>query len=113
MGGGGERRDNEAVEPLPAGARVPPSPPRPPAPPTTGWMGGPGEPPPRSPHLAPRPTVVEFLRQCLRELGKVSWPPGRTLRTNATVIVLTVIGVILALGTLELAFGGIAGRLFS
>ena len=76
-------------------------------------MGRPGEPPPRPPHLAPRSTVVEFLRQCLRELRKFSWPPGRTLRTNATVIVLTVIVVILALGTVDLAFGVIAGRLFS
>ena len=37
------RRKTVVVEPLPAGARVPPSPPRPPAPPTTTeWMDRPG-----------------------------------------------------------------------
>jgi preprotein translocase SecE subunit len=103
-------RDNEGVEPLPAGARMPPSPPRPPAPPTTGGLdrsgGSPLRPPAGEP---PRPTIVEFLRQCRSEFRKVVWPSGRSIRSNATVVLFTVIMAVVGLGMLELAVGWLAG----
>jgi len=37
------------------------------------------------------------------------WPDRRTLGHNATVIVLTVVVLVVALGTLELAVGTLAG----
>lgn len=73
-------------------------------------MDRPGGPPWRPPsRVAPRPTVAEFLRQCIAELAKSSWPAARVVRTNTTVLFLTVVTVIVALGTLELAFGRLVG----
>jgi preprotein translocase subunit SecE len=109
------RRDNGDAEPLPAGARVPPSPPTPPAPLTTGWMDRPGGSPSRPPvWTAPRVTFAEWLRQCLSEFRKIVWPPnGRAVRTNSAIMLLIVILLVVGLGTLELAVGRIAGGLFS
>ena len=102
------------MEPLPAGARMPPSPPRPPAPPTTGWMDRPGGSPSRPPvWSAPRLTVAEYLRQCLTEFRKIVWPNGRAVRTNSAIMLLIVILLIVGLGTLELAVGRAAGDLLS
>jgi preprotein translocase SecE subunit len=95
------------VEPLPAGARVPPSPPRPPAPPTTGGLDRSGGSPPA--RKLPRPTIVEFLRQCRSEFRKIVWPSARSVRSNATLVLFTVIMVVVGLGMLELAFGWLAG----
>jgi preprotein translocase SecE subunit len=73
-------------------------------------MDRPGGPPWRPPSpVAPHPTVAQFLRQCIAELGKSSWPTARAVRTNTTVLFVTVITLIVALGTLELTFGRLAG----
>lgn len=69
--------------------------------------------PPWRPPVAPRPTVAEFLRLCLRELGKVLWPDGRAVRRNATLVFLAVITVVVALGALELAISQVVGGLLS
>jgi preprotein translocase SecE subunit len=76
-------------------------------------MDGPGGPPARpfASATARRPRIVEFLHQCVREFRKMRWPDGRTLGHNATVIVLTVVVLVVALGTLELAVGTLAGGL--
>lgn len=71
-----------------------------------------GGPPWRSP-AAPRPTVAEFLRQCLRELAKVLWPDGRAVRRNASLVFLTVMTVVVGLGALELAISQVVGGLLS
>jgi preprotein translocase SecE subunit len=89
---------------------MPPSPPRPPAPPTTGWMDRPGSPPAWDP---PRVSVAEFLRQCLRELRKVTWPDGRAVRANVTLVSLTVTFLVLGLGVLELALRTLAGAVLA
>jgi preprotein translocase SecE subunit len=73
-------------------------------------MDRPGGSPPPNPVWVPRrPTVVEFLRQCLRELRKMRWPNGRAVRNNATVMLLTVIVLVVGLGVLELALRTVAG----
>ena len=75
-------------------------------------MDRPGGPPSRPPvWVAPRPTVAEFLRQCLGEFRKIVWPNGRTVRGNATVMLLTVAILVVGLGALELAVGKVAGGL--
>jgi preprotein translocase SecE subunit len=77
-------------------------------------MDGPDGSRPRPPvRVAPRLTIAEFFRQCLGEFRKIVWPSGRTVRTNAIVMLLTVVTLMAALGTLELAVGRLAGDLFS
>ena len=72
-----------------------------------------GSPQPPPVWYPPRVTVAEYFRQCLSEFRKIVWPNGRTVRTNATVMVLIVIILIVGLGTLELAVGRLASGLFS
>ncbi|HTJ75791.1 MAG TPA: preprotein translocase subunit SecE [Acidimicrobiales bacterium] len=74
-------------------------------------MDGPGGRPSRpfASATVRRPGIVEFLHQCGREVRKMVWPDRRTLGHNATVIVLTVVVLVVALGTLELAVGTLAG----
>lgn len=77
-------------------------------------MDRPGGLPSRLPvWVAPRPTIAQFLRQCLSEFREIVWPNGRTVRTNAIVALLTVIILIVGLGALELAVGNLAAGLFS
>jgi preprotein translocase subunit SecE len=45
----------------------------------------------------------------VRELGKMMWPNRSTLRHNASVMVLTVVILVVALGILEVAVGTWAG----
>jgi preprotein translocase SecE subunit len=70
--------------------------------------GGSASPPPAR---VARPTIAEFLRQCIVQLRKVLWPDGRTVRGNTKVLLLTVIVLVVGLGALELAVSSVAGGL--
>lgn len=61
--------------------------------------------------LARRTTVAQFLRQCLGEFRKIAWPNGRTVRRNATVMLLVVIILVVGLGALELAVARVASAM--
>ena len=100
-------RTLQLVEPLPAGARMPP---RPPAPPTTGDRPGTGgfarrEPPAWEPIY--RPSIRGLVREVIVELRRVAWPAGeQTLRIAAMVVGLLVV-LMLGLLLMNVAAAGV------
>jgi preprotein translocase SecE subunit len=101
--------DRRLMEPMPAGARVPPRPPRPPAPPTTDDLPRPS----RVPRSQPRVGLVDFVRQVLAELRKVTWPPVPSVVQISMVVLAVVVMLTAAVGLFDLAAGTGLTELFS